>query len=89
MIEEIRTLFFNLEKEHFIVLNNYLTGRINIQEVNDFGRKLEKIRTLLDDFETNEENLLEIAKYKSKVQHFYTEIMEDEELLDMAYSNNL
>ena len=89
MIEEIRKLFFVLEKDHFIIINNYIMGIISIQEVNMFGQKIEKIRNLLDNFQTNDENLLEIAKYKSKIQHFYTEIMEDEELLRMAYSNNL
>ena len=89
MIEDIREQFFILEKDHFNIINNYITGIVNIKEVNDFGEKITIIRNLLDEFETNEENLLEIAKYKSKVQHFYTEIMEDEELLDMAYSNNL
>ncbi len=89
MIEEIRKLFFVLEKDHFTIINNYIMGIISIQEVTMFGQKIEKIRNLLDNFQTNDENLLEIAKYKSKIQHFYTEIMEDEELLRMAYSNNL
>lgn len=89
MIEEIRKLFFVLEKDHFTIVNNYIMGIISIQEVTIFGQKIEKIRNLLDNFQTNDENLLEIAKYKSKIQHFYTEIMEDEELLRMAYSNNL
>ena len=89
MIEEIRKLFFVLEKDHFIIINNYIMGIISIQEVTIFGQKIEEIRNLLDNFQTNDENLLEIAKYKSKIQHFYTEIMEDEELLRMAYSNNL
>lgn len=89
MIEEIRKLFFVLEKERFTIVNNYIMGIISIQEVTMFGQKIEKIRNLLDNFQTNDENLLEIAKYKSKIQHFYTEIMEDEELLRMAYSNNL
>lgn len=89
MIEEIRKLFFVLEKDRFTIVNNYIMGIISIQEVNMFGQKIEKMRNLLDKFQTNDENLLEIAKYKSKIQHFYTEIMEDEELLRMAYSNNL
>lgn len=89
MIEEIRKLLFVLEKDRFTIVNNYIMGIISIQEVTMFGQKIEKIRNLLDNFQTNDENLLEIAKYKSKIQHFYTEIMEDEELLRMAYSNNL
>ena len=89
MIEKIRKLFFVLEKDRFTIVNNYIMGIISIQEVTMFGQKIEKIRNLLDNFQTNDENLLEIAKYKSKIQHFYTEIMEDEELLRMAYSNNL
>lgn len=89
MIEEIRKLFFVLEKDRFTIVNNYIMGIISIQEVTMFGQKIEKMRNLLDNFQTNDENILEIAKYKSKIQHFYTEIMEDEELLRMAYSNNL
>ena len=89
MIEEIRKLLFVLEKDRFTIVNNYIMGIISIQEVTIFGQKIEEIRNLLDNFQTNDENLLEIAKYKSKIQHFYTEIMEDEELLRMAYSNNL
>ena len=89
MIEQIRELFFQLEKAHYFVLNNYLTGCIKIAEVSKFGKKIEELRSLLENFETNDENLLEIAQYKSKIQHFYTEIMEDEDLLEMAYNNNL
>ena len=89
MIEEIRKQFFQLEKEHFYILNNYLTSQLKIQEVKEFGEKIAALRLLLDQIDTTEENLLEIAKYKSKIQHFYTEIMEDEELLGAAYNNNL
>ena len=50
MIEEIRKLFFVLEKDHFIIINNYIMGIISIQEVTMFGQKIEKIRNLLDNF---------------------------------------
>ena len=32
--------------------------------------------------------LLEVAKMKSKLQHYNTEVLEDEELLRLAYSNS-
>lgn len=89
MIEVIRKRLLILEAKHFNIINSYIRGIVKIEEVKDFGEYLEQLRSLLDSFITNEENLLEIAKYKSKVQHYYTEIMEDSDLLSVAYNNNL
>ena len=36
----------------------------------------------------NDDNLLEIAKMKSKIQHFNTYVLEDEEILKQAYKNS-
>ena len=46
------------------------------------------MREAVYEMETNEENIREIARIKSILQHYYTEILEDEELLTMAYSNS-
>ena len=40
-------------------------------------------------FNVNEENVFEIAKMKSKIQHFNTEILEDEDMLRIAYNNSI
>jgi hypothetical protein len=36
----------------------------------------------------SDNNLLEIAKMKSKIQHFNTQVLEDEEVLRTAYDNS-
>ena len=38
--------------------------------------------------EINDENVGEIARIKSILQHYYTEILEDDELLTVAYNNS-
>ena len=53
---------------------------MNIEELRGFREKLYN-------FTCTEETILEVAKMKSKVQHFNTEIIEDEDVLKMAYSN--
>lgn len=86
-IEEIREDFVKLENEHFIIINSYIMGIIKIHDVNRFKEHLEGFREKLYNIPINGNILIEIAKMKSKVQHFYTEVLEDEELLDMAYRN--
>lgn len=86
MIDDIRNEFIDIEKIHFELVNKYIIGIININEVNDFGKRLEEFKVKV--YSCNEEEyIMEIAKIKSKIQHFYTEIMEDEELLRIAYGN--
>ena len=89
MIDSIREEFFYLEKERFSILNDYILGIVNLDRVQEFGKRIETIRIHLEEIEITEENLLEIANMKSKVQHFYTEIMEEEELLKQAYNNKM
>lgn len=89
MIDKIREEFFYLEKERYLILNDYILGIVKLDRVEEFGKSIETIRTHLEEIEITEENLLEIANIKSKVQHFYTEIMEEEELLKQAYNNKL
>ena len=89
MIDKIREEFFYLEKERYLILNDYILGTVKLDKVLEFGKKIEEIRKYLEEVIITEENLLEIANIKSKVQHFYTEIMEEEELLKQAYNNKM
>lgn len=87
-MENIRVLFNNLEIEHFNIINSYIMGMISVADINKFQAILDDFRTKLYELEVNDDNLLEIAKMKSVVQHYNTEILEDEEVLKVAYSNS-
>ena len=88
-MDKIEEELLSIEKDRYNILNDYILGIISINRVRDFGRKLEILKIHLDKIEIDEDNLYKIASIKSKIQHFYTEIMEDEELLKVAYSNKL
>lgn len=87
-MENIRVLFNNLEIEHFNIINSYIMGMVSVADINRFQAILDDFRTKLYELEVNDDNLLEIAKMKSVVQHYNTEILEDEEVLKVAYSNS-
>ncbi len=87
-MDQIEDTFFNIEKEHFRLVNAYILGIIKIEEVNNFAKQLESFRKELEEVKIDENNLLRVAKMKSKIQHFNTEIVEDEEVLSIAYNNN-
>lgn len=89
MIEKLREDFINIEIQHFNITNCYIMGIVKIEDINRFKEALDNFRTNLYEFETNDENLLEIANMKSKIQHFNTEILEDEEVLSVAYRNEI
>ena len=86
-LEELRNAFVNIEKERFTIINSYIMGILKKAEIDRFEKVLFEFREKLYQFECDDENLLEIAKMKSMVQHFNTEILEDEEVLKVAYSN--
>ena len=86
-IEEVNNDFNILEAKHFGIINSYITGVLKIDSVKDFEIFLFEMRDALYEMEVDDEHLLEIAKIKSKIQHYNTEILEDEELLDLAYRN--
>ena len=86
-LEELRNAFVLIEKERFTIINSYIMGIFKKEEIDRFEKVLFEFREKLYQFECNDDNLLEIAKMKSVVQHFNTEILEDEEVLKVAYSN--
>ena len=87
-LEYLRKEFRIIEILRFNIVSNYVTGMVNAQDIEQFKDKFFTFREHLYGFETDEENLLEIAKMKSKLQHFNTEVLEDEDLLKVAFSNS-
>ena len=69
------------------IINGYIKGIVKKEEIDRFEKALFEFREKLYDFVWDEENMLEVAKMKSMVQHFNTEILEDEDVLRVAYSN--
>ena len=86
-LEELRSEFLKLEAERFTIINGYIMGIVKKSEIDRFEKALFDFREKLYEFVWAEENMLEVAKMKSMVQHFNTEILEDEEVLKVAYSN--
>lgn len=86
---EIDKDFQKLRYKYFNITNSYITGVITKSEVDKFGKFLQEMREAVDKVEMTDENMYFLAKVKSKLQHCYTEIMEDEELLAMAYKNEI
>ena len=86
-LDELRQEFIKLEQFRFNIINSYVMGIVKIDEINRFKEELEGFREKIYRIPLNHEILLEVAKMKSKVQHFYTEILEDEEVLNVAYRN--
>ena len=86
-IEKLREEFIELEKFKFNIINCYIMGIVKKSDIDRFQLALFEFREKLYDYAYNDEEILEVAKMKSMVQHFTTEIIEDEDVLRMAYSN--
>lgn len=87
-LEHLQEEFSKLEIKRFVIENNYVMGIIKIEDINSFKQELFQFRDMLYAITISDSNLLEIAKMKSKVQHFNTEILEDEDILRVAYANS-
>lgn len=85
---ELQNDYLELEKKHFVIIDSYVIGMVTKEEIKDFENFYTEMREAVYEMGTNEENIREIARIKSILQHYYTEILEDEELLTMAYSNS-
>ena len=86
-IEKLREEFIELEKFKFNIINCYIMGIVEKSDIDRFQLALFEFREKLYDYSYSDEEILEVAKMKSMVQHFTTEIIEDEDVLRMAYSN--
>ena len=85
-LNKIREDFKDLEIKKFNIINSYIMGVLKIEEINEFKNEL--FRDMLYAIPISDDNILEIASLKSKVQHFNTEVLEDEEILRVAYQNS-
>ena len=87
-LEHLKEEFHKLEMKRFVLENNYVMGMLKIEEINNFKDELFSFRNMLYAIPISDSNLLDIAKMKSKIQHFNTEILEDEDILRPAYENS-
>lgn len=87
-IDMLKEEFKILEYKRFEIENNYVMGILKIDDIENFRNILFNFRKKLYAIPISDNNILEIAKMKSKVQHFDTDISEDEDILQMAYANS-
>jgi len=87
-MDELREQFKQIEILRFNIMNNYVMGIVKIEEIDMFRDILFTFRDILYEYETTEDTLLEIAKMKSMIQHYNTEVLEDEDVLKIAYDNS-
>lgn len=88
ILEDLEEEFKELEMKRFETVNRYVMGMISVEDIDDFKKVLFDFRDRLYAIQINDTNILRIAKMKSKVQHFDTEILEDEDVLSVAYANS-
>lgn len=88
ILEDLEEEFKELEMKRFETINRYVMGMISVEDIDDFKKVLFDFRDRLYAIQINDTNILRIAKMKSKVQHFDTEILEDEDVLRVAYANS-
>ncbi len=87
-LEDLKSDFVLIEKMRFEIINKYVMGIIRVDDVESFKKNLFDFRKKLYAIPISDSNIIEVAKMKSKVQHFNTEVLEDEEVLRVAYSNS-
>ena len=87
-LNKIREDFKALEIKKFNIINSYIMGVVKIEEILVFKNELFRFRDMLYAIPISDDNILEIASLKSKVQHFNTEVLEDDEILRVAYQNS-
>lgn len=87
-LEELEEEFRQIELKRFETVNRYVMGLIMVDDIERFKNDLFSFRERLYAIQINDNNLLKIARMKSKVQHFDTEILEDEDVLRVAYQNS-
>ena len=87
-LEHLEENFHKLEIQKFNIENAYIMGMIKSTDIELFKEELFKFRNLLYAIQISDSNLLSIAKMKSKIQHFNTQVLEDEDILRVAYENS-
>lgn len=86
-LDDLRKKMSTIEMKHFDFIQKAMFEQLTFQEYEEFRVGIEEFREILDRFQSNDDNLLEIAGMKSRIQHFITDFLEDEEVLRVAYQN--
>lgn len=88
-VDDLRNKMDDLELKRYEIMNRYVTGVLTKEEIDLFEIELKAFKKrIYEVIPENDDILLEIAKMKSKIQHLNTEILEDEEVLRVAYNNS-
>ena len=88
-MDYLRDTMDYLEMKRFDIMNKYVMGSLIKEEIDAFGADLEAFRKrVYEVIPEDDDVLLEIAKMKSKIQHLNTEVLEDEDVLSVAYKNS-
>lgn len=87
-LDTARDEFQQLEFQQFQINNSYILGTLTVADIDSFRDKLFAFRDKLYAIPISDSNIIEIAKMKSKIQHYETEILEDEDILKVAYQNS-
>lgn len=85
-IEEIIKEFNELEHKHFNIINSYIMSKVTKEDYKDFTVCLFNLRKKLDSFKPKEDEIYTIANMKSRLQHFITDTVEDEEVIKSIFS---
>ncbi len=79
-MDKIEDELMELELLKFKIMQNYIQGVVTKREIDEFRTRLFTFKDALYVIPISDSNLLQIAKMKSKIQHFETEVLEDEEV---------
>ena len=85
-LDLIQKEFTELQNKHFNLVNSYITGKVDKADYKDFTVSLFSLRKKLDEYKPKEDEILTIAQMKSRIQHFITDSVEDEEILKSMFS---
>lgn len=86
-MDKLREEFKVLEMKRFNIVNSYVMGMVRATDIEMFKNELFQFRDKLYAIPISDDEILEVAKMKSKIQHFNTEVLEDEDVLRVAYAN--
>ncbi len=87
-LDNLRKQMDYLELKRYEIMNKYVLGTLKKEEIDFFEEELGAFRARVYEFVPAEEEIMDIAKMKSKIQHLNTEVLEDEEVLRVAYENS-
>ena len=85
-LDLIQKEFNELQSKHFNLVNSYIMGKVNKADYKEFTIALFSLRKKLDEYKPKDDEIMTIAQMKSRIQHFITDSIEDEEILKSMFS---